>query len=152
MLFCQFIFIQNAEVGRVLQNSGNLQHDRHKNFSKPSKLLYFGLLSKVGTVLWNTLYVYFWPFLVIDIVHSINKVSSRICRPLLCGVTECRIVTIPPPVKMGKLTSFIRFLEHKMKVECLFQVIPYVKLKFKDISLNRLFIKLNGFRAKDVFM
>ena len=39
-----------------------------------------------------------------------------------------------------------------MKVECLFQVILYVKLKFKDISLNRLFIKLNGFRAKDVFM
>ena len=26
LLFCQFIFIQNAEVGGVLKNTGNLQN------------------------------------------------------------------------------------------------------------------------------
>ena len=63
VFFFQFIFIQNAEVGEVLKNSGNLQ-----------TFLHFRLEYKVGPVLWNTLYVYFRPFLVIDIVHSIKKV------------------------------------------------------------------------------
>ena len=90
LFFCQFIFIQNAGVGEILKNSGNLQ-----------TFLHFRLVYR--------------QFLVIDIVHSIKKVWSWICWPLLCGVTECRIVTIPPPVKMGKLTTFIRFVEHKWK-------------------------------------
>ena len=38
---------------------------------------------KVSPVLWDTLYVYFWPLLVILIVHSIVKVWPRIGWPLL---------------------------------------------------------------------
>ena len=73
--------------------------EKIRKFAKPSKFLHFRLVYKVGPVLWNTLYVYFRPFLVIDIVHSIKKVWSWICWPLLCCVTECRIVTIRPPLR-----------------------------------------------------
>ena len=48
--------------------------EKYRKFAKPSKFLHFRLVYKVGPVLWNTLYVYFRPFLVIDIVHSIKKV------------------------------------------------------------------------------
>ena len=58
--------------------------EKFRKFAKPSKLLHFRLVYKVGPVLWNTLYVYFTPFLVTDIVHSIKKVWSRIGWPLLC--------------------------------------------------------------------
>ena len=55
-------------------------------------------------------------------------------------------------VKMGKLTTFIWFLGHKMKVEYLVQVILYVKLNLKDILLKELCMKINGFRAREDFM
>ena len=32
LLFCQLLLYQNTKVGWVLQYSGNLLHDRHKNF------------------------------------------------------------------------------------------------------------------------
>ena len=48
--------------------------EKFRKFVKPSKFLHFRLVYKVGPVLWNTLYVYFTPFIVIDIVHSIKKV------------------------------------------------------------------------------
>ena len=32
LLFCRLLLIQIAKVGTFLKNSGNLLHDRHKNF------------------------------------------------------------------------------------------------------------------------
>ena len=32
LLFCQLLLYKNKEVGWVLKNSGNLLHDRHRNF------------------------------------------------------------------------------------------------------------------------
>ena len=32
LLFCRLLVIQIAKVGTFLKNSGNLLHDRHKNF------------------------------------------------------------------------------------------------------------------------
>ena len=53
---------------------------------------------------------------------------------------------------MDKLTTFLRFLEHKMKVEYLVHFILYVKLNLKDILLKELCMKINGFRAREDFM
>ena len=37
LLFCQLLLMQIAKVGTFLINSGNLLHDRHKNFENRFK-------------------------------------------------------------------------------------------------------------------
>ena len=36
LLFCRLLLMQIAKVGTFLKNSGNLLHDRHKNFENRS--------------------------------------------------------------------------------------------------------------------
>ena len=77
--------------------------EKFRIFAKPSKLLHFRLVYKVGPVLWNTLYVYFRPFLVIDIVHSIVKGKSMIPNLLAAAVLCDRVPYCDDPAtSMGQ--------------------------------------------------
>ena len=84
-----WIIIQNTKAWRVLKNSCAYRCKFPEFFNTlPTSAFWMNInwqksKRKVSPVLWDTLYVYFWPLLVILIVHSIVKVWSRIGWPLL---------------------------------------------------------------------